>query len=63
MKLHNIFSSSKSEQPQKYWFSKKRIYPSDSIGCDNVTRNKITGLKLSVPFLIIVFVAVIASLA
>lgn len=50
MNLHNIFSSSKSEQPKKYWFSKKRIYSSDSIGCDNVTRNKITGLKLSVPF-------------
>jgi len=63
MNLHNIFSSSNSEQPKKYWFSKKRIYPSDSFGCDNVIRNKITGLKMSVPFLIIVFVAVIASLA
>lgn len=63
MNPYNIYSSSKSEQPKKNWFSKKRIYPSDSIGCDNVTKNKIIGLKFSFPFLIIVFVAVIVSLA
>ena len=37
----NILTSSKSEQTNVSWFSKKRIYPLDTIGCDIVTRTKL----------------------
>lgn len=44
------------------WFQKKRIHPIDCFGTDNITKNKVNGLKLSSPFILIVIVCIIAGL-
>lgn len=64
MALLNVLFSSKNEERTKSnsWFKKNRIYPLDfCMSNDKVTQSRITGLKLSCPFLLIIFVAIIAA--
>lgn len=46
------------------FFSKKRIYPSDSICSDNISscRTRVGGLKLATPFILLIIVCIIASI-
>jgi hypothetical protein len=58
-----IFSSNQECPKKKSWFSKKRIFPIDCGYSEPITKSRVTGLKLSTPFLIIVLVAIIAACA
>jgi len=69
MGFFNIFKSGDTDGAKKSsFFSKKRIYPIDcfgtySIGSNSITHAKCRGYKLTIPFIILIIVCIIATIA